>query len=169
MYLQRRTGELQFGKSNIITGATINSPSLDFSDLREEVPFGYCTEFLLKGENLAVDDIRKTLKDLGESLIVTGDSSTVKVRIHSLDPSPVIHYALTLGTISAVSLRNMDEQYEGPAQNTKGGPESGGNCSCGRGSYRERDQSTLKSTVTTRYRTWRSVYRIPAPNKYSRP
>ncbi len=111
MYLKGLTDQLQFSKSKIITSAgTSDSPQI--SDLREEVPFGYCTEFLLKGENLELDIIRKRLKNKGQSLIVIGDGSTVKIHIHCLDPSPVIHYALSLGTISSVNIRNMDEQYD---------------------------------------------------------
>jgi dihydroxyacetone kinase-like predicted kinase len=58
------------------------------------------------------ETVRAALKERGESLIVTGDESTLKVHIHCLDPGPVIHYCVSLGTISAVSIRNMDEQYQ---------------------------------------------------------
>lgn len=111
MYLKGQTREIQFGKSQIINASEGPGNNLDFSNLREEVPFGYCTEFLLKGEKLEPETIQAKLKDAGQSLIVTGDESTVKIHIHCADPSPVIHYALSLGTLSAVSIRNMDEQY----------------------------------------------------------
>lgn len=111
MYLKGQTIELQFSKPKIIRSASASNDLPDLSGLQEEVPFGYCTEFLLKGKGLVPEKIQKRLKNKGQSLIVTGDESVVKIHIHCLDPSPVIHYALTLGSISAVSIRNMDEQH----------------------------------------------------------
>lgn len=113
MYLKGETGELQFSKSKIIHSSDAPNSLPDLTAIREEDSvFGYCTEFLLKGESLVPENIRKRLKNKGQSLIVSGDESTLKIHIHCLDPSPVIHYALSLGTISAVSIRNMDEQYD---------------------------------------------------------
>jgi DAK2 domain fusion protein YloV len=111
MYLKGQTSQLEFGKSKIIVPEG-TSGTANISELREEVPFGYCTEFHLKGENLVLDKIRRKLKNQGQSLIVVGNESTLKIHIHSLDPSSVIRYALSLGTISSVQIRNMDEQYE---------------------------------------------------------
>lgn len=74
-------------------------------------PYGYCTEFVLQGEGLDPDTIRGWLDDRGRSLIVVGDGSAVRVHIHAVDPSEVIHYAVSQGTIHNVSIRNMDEQY----------------------------------------------------------
>jgi hypothetical protein len=75
-----------------------------------EVPYGYCTEFMLKGEGLDPDKIRLKLERKGQSLIVVGDESMVRVHIHALDPGNVIHYVNSLGTMHDVSIRNMDEQ-----------------------------------------------------------
>jgi len=77
----------------------------------EEVPYGYCTEFLLKGEGLNPDDIRTRLRKKGQSLIVVGDETTVRVHTHTLNPAGVIHYATSLGTMHQISIRNMDEQH----------------------------------------------------------
>lgn len=77
----------------------------------DEVPYGYCTELMLKGEELDPDKIKTRLTKKGESLIVVGDSSTVRVHIHTLDPGNIVHLATGLGTIHQVSIRNMDEQH----------------------------------------------------------
>ncbi|MCX6012100.1 MAG: DAK2 domain-containing protein [Chloroflexi bacterium] len=107
MYLTGKAIETQSGKP-VPGSSTICA---DISHIKDEVPFGYCTEFLIKGNNLSSDMIRKKLKDKGQSLIVVSDDSTVKVHVHCIDPGPVIHYAVSLGTICNVSIRNMDEQY----------------------------------------------------------
>jgi uncharacterized protein len=110
MYLTDQTLQLQTGKSRIIEMVLEDRHAKIVNKTEEALTFGYCTEFLVKGRDLSQDDIRKSIREMGQSLIVTGDRSVVKIHIHCQDPSPVIHYALSLGTLSAVSIRNMDEQ-----------------------------------------------------------
>jgi uncharacterized protein len=110
MFLTDQTLQLQTGKSRIIE-AVLNGRNIKKTERNEEeIAFGYCTEFLVKGRNLSQDAIRNNIRELGQSLIVTGDESVVKIHIHCQDPSPVIRYAISLGSLSAISIRNMDEQ-----------------------------------------------------------
>jgi len=109
-YLKGETEQMQFRKPQIITSSvplTLRLPEMIAAD---EVPYGYCTEMMIKGEELDPDKIRTRLLKKGESLIVVGDSNTIRIHIHSLDPGNVMRYATTLGTIHQVSVRNMDEQ-----------------------------------------------------------
>jgi DAK2 domain fusion protein YloV len=78
----------------------------------DEIPFGYCTEFMIKGEKMEPDVIRKKLEKKGESLIVVGDESAVRIHIHTLDPGMIVQFATKLGTLHQVSVRNMDEQHQ---------------------------------------------------------
>jgi DAK2 domain fusion protein YloV len=77
----------------------------------EEVPYGYCTNFVIKGEGLDPDKLRKRLEKRGQSLIVVGDNSAVRVHIHTLDPGDIMSYVIPLGTLHQINIRNMDEQY----------------------------------------------------------
>jgi len=77
----------------------------------EEVPYGYCTNFVIKGEGLHPDKLRKRLGKRGQSVIVVGDDSVVRVHIHTLDPGDVMSYVVPLGTLHQINIRNMDEQY----------------------------------------------------------
>ena len=77
----------------------------------EEVPYGYCTNFVIKGEGLHPDKLRKRLEKRGQSVIVVGDDSVVRVHIHTLDPGDVMSYVVPLGTLHQINIRNMDEQY----------------------------------------------------------
>ena len=77
----------------------------------EEVPYGYCTNFVIKGQRLNSDKLRKRLEKRGQSVIVVGDDSAVRVHIHTLDPGEVMHYVIPLGTLHQINIRNMDEQY----------------------------------------------------------
>jgi len=111
-YLRGEAELMQFRKPQIIVSnipLIARSPQMLAAD---EVPFGYCTEFLLKGKGLDPDKIRTRLEKKGQSLIVVGGESTVRVHIHAEKPGNVISYATSLGTMHQVSIRNMDEQHQ---------------------------------------------------------
>lgn len=110
-YLRGEAEQMQFRKPQMIASSIpmpVRMPQISQVD---EVPFGYCTEFMLKGEGFNPDKIRDRLKKEGESLIVVGDENTTRVHVHTLDPGKIIKYATSLGTLHQVSIRNMDEQY----------------------------------------------------------
>jgi DAK2 domain fusion protein YloV len=111
-YLRGEAEQMQFRKPQIITSNIPQPVKLSRLTVLDEVPFGYCTEFLLKGEELSPDEIRIKLQKKGQSLIVVGDENTARVHIHTLDPGSVIRYATSLGTMHQVSIRNMDEQHQ---------------------------------------------------------
>jgi DAK2 domain fusion protein YloV len=111
-YLRGEAEQMQFRKPLIIASNIPQPIRVQHVSPTEEVPFGYCTEFLLKGQGLNPDKIRTRLKKEGESLIVVGDDTTTRIHIHTLDPGKVIRYATNLGTMHQVSIRNMDEQFQ---------------------------------------------------------
>jgi DAK2 domain fusion protein YloV len=76
-----------------------------------ELPYGYCTNFVLKGQKLGLKKIKRALKKKGQSIVVTGDDNTVRVHIHSLKPGEVLKYATRLGTLHHIEINNMDDQY----------------------------------------------------------
>ena len=110
-YLKGEVEQIQLRKPQIIV-SDIHAAKLPEMIVADEVPYGYCTEFLIKGQKLDTDKIRAKLEKKGESLIVVGDESAVRLHIHTLNPGSVIRYATSLGTIHQVSIRNMDEQHE---------------------------------------------------------
>ncbi len=113
LYLKGEVEQMQFRKPWIIASSTplaaTRTPQMIAAD---EEAYGYCTEFMLKGEGLNPDKIRTKLEKKGESLIVVGDESTVRIHIHTLDPGTVVRYATSMGTAHQVSIRNMDEQHQ---------------------------------------------------------
>jgi len=112
LFLKGEEELMKSSKSQMVASSAPASVTSFTISEEEEVPFGYCTEFLLKGEKLNPDKIRDELSSKGQSLIVVGDESTVRVHIHVPDPGEVIHYAVSLGTMHGISIRNMDEQHE---------------------------------------------------------
>jgi len=109
-YLRGETEQMRFRKPQIIV-TDLHATKLPQMIAADEVPYGYCTEFLIKGEELDTDKIRKKLEKKGESLIVVGDDSAARIHIHTIEPGDVVSFASGLGTLHQVSIRNMDEQH----------------------------------------------------------
>ncbi|HHX01804.1 MAG TPA: DAK2 domain-containing protein [Firmicutes bacterium] len=72
----------------------------------------YCTEFLIKGERLDVDQIRSQLEPKGESLLVVGDQQVVKIHIHTDHPGQVLEYCTGIGDLTDIKIDNMQFQNE---------------------------------------------------------
>jgi DAK2 domain fusion protein YloV len=111
-YLKGESEEMQFRKPQMVVSNVPMTSRLPQIASQEEVPYGYCTELLIKGKELDPEKLRAKLDKKGQSLIVVGDPTTVRVHIHALDPGSVIHYATSLGTLHQVRIRNMDEQHQ---------------------------------------------------------
>jgi DAK2 domain fusion protein YloV len=82
-----------------------------FVDVHGEEEFGYCTNFVLWGEDLHVEDVREQISNLGQSTVVAGDEHFIKVHIHSEHPGTILDFAVKLGTLHHIEITNMDEQW----------------------------------------------------------
>jgi DAK2 domain fusion protein YloV len=111
-YLKGESEQMQFRKPWIITSSMPAPVRKTKVNALPEVPYGYCTEFMVKGTKLQPEKIRAKLEKKGQSLITVGDDTAVRVHIHTLDPGQIIHFMTSMGTIHQVSIRNMDEQYQ---------------------------------------------------------
>jgi hypothetical protein len=75
--------------------------------------FGYETMLLLQprpGAILDPDAIRRELEAVGESVVVVGDGKAVKIHVHSERPDVILERALALGSLSRISVENLDQQ-----------------------------------------------------------
>jgi DAK2 domain fusion protein YloV len=79
---------------------------------QDEDYYGFCTQFMIKGDNLSVKKIRSTLENMGQSLIVVGDASLVRVHIHCQNPEAITHCASSFGTVTDTNICSMDEQHQ---------------------------------------------------------
>jgi len=114
-YLKGEADERAGIKPVVITSTVARTgppPQIDIAP-EDEVPYGYCTNFLLEGTKLSPEKIKARLEDKGESLVVVGDEGTVRVHIHTYDPGSVLRYATALGTLHQIQIQNMDDQHVG--------------------------------------------------------
>ncbi len=72
----------------------------------------YDVQFILMGQNLNVESIRDTIDAMGDSTVVVGDETTIKVHVHVKDPGQPISFGISMGVITDVVVENMQMQME---------------------------------------------------------
>jgi len=110
-FLKGEAHRIQYRRPRLVVAATELVPRAAQRPSRLETSQGYCTNFVLEGQNLDSGKIEKGLKKKGQSLIVTGDDTLVRVHIHSLEPGEILKYATKLGKLHKITINNMDDQY----------------------------------------------------------
>ena len=74
--------------------------------------FRYCTVFVIEGEDLDAEALEAELDQLGDSLLVVGDATALKIHVHTDEPGRALAFGTTLGTIENVEIANMHKQTE---------------------------------------------------------
>jgi fatty acid kinase len=75
--------------------------------------FGYETVFMLRarpGAPLDIPAIQAHLESIGDSVLVAGDDDLAKVHVHNDRPDGVVAYGLSAGTLSRITIENLDGQ-----------------------------------------------------------
>ncbi len=72
--------------------------------------YRYCTVFVVEGADLDEEALESELERLGDSLLVVGDRTALKVHVHTDDPGAALSLGVAAGTIEAVEIANMHEQ-----------------------------------------------------------
>jgi DAK2 domain fusion protein YloV len=86
--------------------------AMAFEDIHGVDDFGYCTNFILRGERMPYDAIRATLAEMGQSAVIVGDERLIKAHIHVLRPGDALNYAMAFGALEQIEIANMDVQRE---------------------------------------------------------
>jgi DAK2 domain fusion protein YloV len=74
--------------------------------------YGYCTELLLSGQAVPVDDVRERMLELGDSVLVVGDETLVRVHVHTNDPGAALSCCTAYGRLDQVKVDNIEAQAE---------------------------------------------------------
>ncbi len=82
----------------------------DFLDSSVESEWGYCTQFIIQGENLDIDQVREDLAQKAESLVIVGDDRVIRVHVHVEDPGAALSYGVARGELSQIKIDNMSQQ-----------------------------------------------------------
>jgi uncharacterized protein len=72
--------------------------------------FKYCTAFVVEGDRLDPDELELELESLGDSILVVGDPTALKVHVHTDDPGQALSLGVARGSIAAVEIADMHLQ-----------------------------------------------------------
>jgi DAK2 domain fusion protein YloV len=111
--------ELLRGVAGAVTGEALPAAAVEPSapagpDAMHLEPsrYRYCTVFVVAGEALDRDELEEWLEPLGDSLVVVGDETAIKVHVHTDDPGAALSLGTAAGAVEGVEIANMHEQQE---------------------------------------------------------
>jgi hypothetical protein len=91
--------------------APVETERLGLEAIHQELSrYRYCTTFVVEGAELDIPALESSLVPLGDSLLVVGDRSTLKVHVHTDDPGAALSAGTAVGVIEAVEIANMHLQ-----------------------------------------------------------
>jgi len=90
--------------------APAKAPAQVNLELPEE-GWGYCTEFLIEGQGMSVEKIRETIAAMGNSALVVGDEDLIRVHVHTNEPTKVLAYASSIGSLAKTKVDDMSKQH----------------------------------------------------------
>jgi len=109
--------ELVRGVAAAVTGEEISGPPeiekqhAGIEAIHQELSrYRYCTVFLVEGKDLEREALERRLERIGDSLLVVGDATAIKVHVHTDDPGAALSIGIGAGTIDRVEIANMHEQ-----------------------------------------------------------
>jgi DegV family protein with EDD domain len=85
---------------------------LDVHATRSSISKRYCSEALLVGQNLDIEAVQSLVRRSGESAIVAGSPSKLRLHVHTDKPSDLFHELQKHGTIQDIKADDMLRQYE---------------------------------------------------------
>jgi len=79
-------------------------------NINSDIKFIYCTELIIKGENINLIRLREDIESLGDSALVVGNEKVVKIHVHTNYPQKVLRRTLREGTLHEIQINNMVDQ-----------------------------------------------------------
>jgi uncharacterized protein len=89
-----------------------HSPARITHPQHESTTYRYCTNFAVTGEGLEPDGWNDQLERLGDSVLVVGDSHTLKVHLHTDEPGRATALFEENGDVSRLDVADMTEQVQ---------------------------------------------------------
>ncbi|MCK4700467.1 MAG: DegV family EDD domain-containing protein, partial [Bacteroidales bacterium] len=74
--------------------------------------YQYCSEALIKGDKLDKEKIREAVSSLGDSVIVAGSDTNLRLHIHTNEPAKLFEILRPFGTLAFQKADDMFRQYE---------------------------------------------------------
>jgi uncharacterized protein len=107
------------------------TPSFAHRDGHESSRFRFCTNFVVTGDALAAPPFVPELERIGDSVLVVGDSRTLKVHVHTDDPDAAVSiFEHSGGTASHLDVADMRKQVDERAARLSGDGDDQASATC---------------------------------------
>ncbi len=103
------------GNIKAILGAAVSLPEVSDENIhvqRSSVGRRFCSEALITGESIQTEALRALVLDAGESAIVAGSPSKVRIHVHTDAPADLFLRIQEYGAIADVKADDMLRQYQ---------------------------------------------------------
>jgi DAK2 domain fusion protein YloV len=91
--------------------APVESDVLGLDAIHQELSeYRYCTVFVVEGERLDQVALERSLEPLGDSLLVVGDDTALKIHVHTDDPGAALSLGTAVGFVEGIEIANMHQQ-----------------------------------------------------------
>lgn len=78
---------------------------------KNEIKFKYCTEFIIESGDFDLDEYKKKIEKLGDSMVVAQTRKKTKTHIHTNNPGQALEIAGSLGDLNNIKIENMEIQH----------------------------------------------------------
>ncbi len=83
-----------------------------FDRTPEDILFRFCTEALLEGDAIDRDALRREAALLGDSIVMAGGASRIRLHIHTNEPEKLFEVAARFGDVAQTKVEDMRAQHE---------------------------------------------------------
>jgi DAK2 domain fusion protein YloV len=91
-----------------VVGRKTNRLQADLNSI--QASYGIDLQFLLEGCQMPLEKIRGKVNQMGESVLVVGDESLIRVHVHTQRPQAVMDYCTSFGRLKDLVQENLDLQ-----------------------------------------------------------
>ena len=99
------------------------SKSTGAVNVKKNIKFGYCTEFIINLEKpygeAEEDDLKSFLESIGDSIVCVSLDDIVKIHVHTNHPGQAFEKGLTLGYLTNMKIDNKDRKRKDSTESKK--------------------------------------------------
>lgn len=78
----------------------------------QDIKFRYCTEFIIEEGTFDLEEYKKEISSLGDSMVCAQTTHKTKTHIHTNNPGQVLEIAIKYGQLNNIKIENMAFQHK---------------------------------------------------------
>ena len=86
--------------------------SREFVEHTKDELYGYCTQFVVRGADINMEELRTRVGAIAVSTVVVGDETIARVHAHAADPGPLLSLGASTGMLEQIRVENMDVMHQ---------------------------------------------------------